>query len=63
MIIFLFWIGFAVVVGVAANSRGRNGVGWGLLAAVISPLLAGLLLLAMPRPNDPLSLASRLINQ
>ena len=53
--IILFWIGFAVVVGIAANNRGRNGAGWGLLALVISPLLAGLLLLALPRlgPSDP----------
>jgi hypothetical protein len=53
----LFWIGFAVVVGVAANNRGRNGVGWGLLALIISPILAGLLLLALPRPApaDPLA--------
>ena len=55
--IILFWIGIAVVVGIAANNRGRNGAGWGLLALVISPLLAGLLLLALPRlgPSDPLA--------
>jgi hypothetical protein len=53
--IILFWIGFAVVVGVGANTRGRNGPGWGLLAVLISPLLAGLLLLALPRgeKRDP----------
>jgi hypothetical protein len=45
----IFWIRFVVVVGVAANSRGRDGGGWFLLAAVISPILAGLLLLALPR--------------
>lgn len=49
--IFLFWIGFAIIVGVAANNRGRNGIGWCLLAVVISPLLAGLLLFAMPRQS------------
>jgi hypothetical protein len=48
-VIILFWIGFAIVVGVGANTRGRNGPGWGLLAVLISPLLAGLLLLALPR--------------
>jgi hypothetical protein len=47
--VFLFWIGFAVIVGVAANTRGRAGLGWLLLAVVISPLLAGLLLIALPR--------------
>lgn len=43
-----FWIGFAIVVGVAAGGRGRSGVGWFLLALLVSPLLAGLLLLALP---------------
>lgn len=45
-----FWLGFAVVVGVAAANRGRSGVAWFLLAAIISPLLGGLLLLAMGKP-------------
>lgn len=43
-----FWIVFAIIVGVAANTRGRDGVGWFVLAVLISPLLAGLLLLALP---------------
>ena len=41
MIFILFWIGFAVVVGVAANTRGRSFGGWFFLALAISPLLAG----------------------
>lgn len=53
--IFLFWIGFAIIVGVAANNRGRNSIGWSLLAVVISPLLAGLLLFAMPPRRQSLS--------
>jgi hypothetical protein len=44
-----FWIGFAVIVGVAANTRGRAGFGWFLLAILLSPLIAGLLVLALPR--------------
>ena len=47
--LFFFWFGFSIVVGVAANTRGRTGFGWFLLAIVISPLLAGLLVLALPR--------------
>jgi flagellar basal body-associated protein FliL len=47
--LFFFWIGFAIVVGVAANTRGRSGGGWFLLTILISPLLAGLLLFALPR--------------
>jgi hypothetical protein len=40
-------IGFAVVVGAVAHFTGRNGFGWFLLAALISPLIAGPLLLAL----------------
>jgi hypothetical protein len=51
---FLLWFGLAIVVGVAANTRGRNAAGWIFLAIVISPLLAGLLVLALPNlKNDP----------
>jgi hypothetical protein len=39
----------AVIVGIAANRRGRNGPGWFLLAVIISPLIAGILVLALPR--------------
>jgi hypothetical protein len=49
MEIFLFWVGGAVVVGVGGNTRRGNFGGWFLLALAISPLLAGLLLLALPR--------------
>jgi phosphate/sulfate permease len=48
MELILLWFGLAVVVGVAASTRGRSGFAWFLLAVVISPLLAGLLVLAMP---------------
>ena len=43
------WIAFSAVVSVGANTRGRSGGGWFLLSLVISPLLAGLFLLASPR--------------
>ncbi len=41
------WVMLSMVVGVAAASSGRNSA-WLLLALVISPLLASLLLLARP---------------
>jgi hypothetical protein len=44
----LVWIVLAIIVGVAANTRGRNPLGWTLLALVASPLIAGLLVLALP---------------
>ncbi|RUX23781.1 hypothetical protein EOA13_33035 [Mesorhizobium sp. M7A.F.Ca.US.011.01.1.1] len=43
----LFWLGFSAIVGVAAAKRNRSGVGWFILALVISPLLAGLLVIAL----------------
>jgi hypothetical protein len=52
--ILFLWIGFAVTVGVAAHCRfARDGGGWFVLAVVISPLLAGLLLLAMGKTDRP----------
>jgi hypothetical protein len=38
-----------VWVGVVASKRGRNGVRWFVLAVLISPLIAGPLLLILPR--------------
>lgn len=51
MSIVFFWFVFAIIVGVAANSRGRSGFGWFLLSVLLSPLLAGLLVLALPSLN------------
>jgi hypothetical protein len=48
----LLWVGLAIVVGVAANTRGRSGFGWFLLAVLISPLISGLLVLALPRVQE-----------
>jgi hypothetical protein len=63
MVIFFLWVFLSSIVGVGANLRGRNDVGWFLLAIVLSPLLVGPLVLALPRlivPSDggpiPLSL-------
>lgn len=49
--IVLSWLGFSVIVGVAANTRGRSGIGWLFLSLLISPLLSGLLLVALPKLN------------
>lgn len=38
------WFGLAVAVGIWASNRGRWGFGWGLLACLISPLLAAIFL-------------------
>jgi hypothetical protein len=58
MEILLGWFVFAVLVGVAAGSRGRSGFGWFILSCLISPLIGILILLAMPvlgRPSPVLA--------
>jgi 4-amino-4-deoxy-L-arabinose transferase-like glycosyltransferase len=45
----LFWAAMAFVVGVAAQNRGRSGVGWFLVSLFVTPIITGLLLLALPR--------------
>jgi hypothetical protein len=46
--VFYFWLAFSIIVGVAANTRGRNALLWFFVAAVFTPLVAGCLVLAMP---------------
>src|SRR5262249_54460057 len=48
MEIVIGWLIFAIIVGVAANARGRDGAGWFFLAVIISPLLALILVLVIP---------------
>jgi hypothetical protein len=43
------WVAFAVIVGVVASARGRVGYGWFLVSLVLSPLITGPLVLALPR--------------
>ena len=52
MSFFFFWLIFSVVVAIGASSRGRNGFAWFLVAALISPLIATILLALMPRLTD-----------
>jgi hypothetical protein len=42
------WLGLSIVVAVGANTRGRSPIGWFFCAAIFSPLIAGMLLLALP---------------
>lgn len=46
IVVIFFWLGFSIAVAVAADNRGRSSIGWFFLALLISPLLAGLFLLA-----------------
>lgn len=47
MEVFVLWAFFALLVAIAASNRGRSAFLWFLLACIISPLLAIVLLLAM----------------
>lgn len=47
--IILVWLFLAIVVGIIAGSRNRSGFGWFLIALLISPLIAGILVLALGR--------------
>ena len=51
MKILFLWIVLAVFVGIAADRRGRGSLPWFALALVVSPLLAGVVLLVLPRKN------------
>lgn len=47
--IIFFWAIISFIVGVAADTRKRDFLGWFLLAAILSPVIAGLLLIALPK--------------
>lgn len=44
-VILFFWMVFAVLIGVWADSRGQNGWVFGLLALIVSPVLMALVVL------------------
>jgi hypothetical protein len=48
---FMFWMIFAVLVGVYAGSKGRSGVGFFFLSFLVSPLV-GLLIALLSSPNQ-----------
>jgi hypothetical protein len=48
MAIVVFWLLLALVVAVAAGSRGRSGAGWFFLSVILSPLIGLILVLVLP---------------
>jgi hypothetical protein len=52
MELMVVWLVAAVVVGAVAASRNRSGFIWFMLAIVISPVLAGLLLAVLKRGDS-----------
>lgn len=59
----VFWVIFALVIATGASSRGRSGVGWFLVACLISPLLAGILLLFLPVRSQAMQLQVQVIDK
>lgn len=59
----VLWAIFAIVIAVGASSRGRSGFGWFILACVISPLIAGILLLLLPARNTALQIDAKVIDE
>lgn len=45
MFLVVIWIGLAGAVGALAANRDRSGIGWFLLAVILSPLIAAIFLL------------------
>lgn len=56
----MFWLLGAVVVGIIASSRGRSAAGWFFLAALLSPVLMGVLVLALGRKPTAQELAPKM---
>jgi phosphotransferase system glucose/maltose/N-acetylglucosamine-specific IIC component len=48
--IFVFWLIFAILVGVYASNKGRSGIGFFLLAVITSPLI-GFIIALVVSPN------------
>jgi|EndMetStandDraft_9_1072997.scaffolds.fasta_scaffold65547_2 hypothetical protein len=46
MLLLIFWFTLAIVAGIVASSKGRNGVGWFFLSALLLSPLLGLILVA-----------------
>ena len=49
----LFWFIGCIIVAVAANGRGRSGIGWFFLSILISPILGLILVLVMENRGTP----------
>jgi multidrug resistance efflux pump len=48
IIIGVFWLALSFVIAGLASSRGRSSIGWWVVALLISPLLAGVLVFVLP---------------
>lgn len=58
MELFFGWVIFSMVVGFIASSKGRSAFGFFLLAIFLSPIIAGIIVLAVQN-NSPAAVAAR----
>jgi len=64
--ILIVWIICAIAAGIVADNKGRNGVLWGLLTFLLTPLLLIIVLVLQPvdlRPRSPDSNTGRYVNR
>ena len=48
LIVIFGWIALSVVVALLAEARGRSAIAWAVLSLMVSPILAGLVVLVLP---------------
>lgn len=53
MEVLFFWIAFSLAIAILANRYRRSAIGWFVVAAVFSPFLALIFLLALGAIADP----------
>ena len=63
MAVFYLYLVLAVLVGIVATIRGRSGLTWLLISLFITPLLGGLIIMALPRRAHQASLMVSRTNQ
>ena len=48
ILVLFFWLLFCGLVALFAHKRGRFAMGWGIVSFVLSPVIGGLIVLALP---------------
>ena len=51
-LVLIFIVAFGVGIGLWANAWGRNGWGWGIAGALLSPLIVGIILLVAGKTTE-----------
>ena len=54
MAIFIFWLFLSIIVGVYASQKGRSGIGYFFLSALLSPVIGFIIVLVIGPPKTTL---------